>query len=161
MADHSLDGRLAVITGASRGLGRQMAEALEQAGPAVALVSRHAAQLESVRAGIVYVADRENGRVQLFDLQGKYLGEWNHLCRVFSLKLSGNTLWLATQPLDLPVFSPGWLLKLDPKTGRVFGHVNATGAHGMDALRKGELFFGPGPNQAAPQWLRPAPTAPR
>jgi NAD(P)-dependent dehydrogenase (short-subunit alcohol dehydrogenase family) len=53
MAEHRLDGRVAVITGASRGLGRQMAEALAQAGAAVALVARDAEKLESVRAGIV------------------------------------------------------------------------------------------------------------
>src|SRR5215468_4702229 len=26
--------------------------------------------------GIIYIADRENGRIERFDLQGKYLGEW-------------------------------------------------------------------------------------
>jgi len=26
--------------------------------------------------GIIYVADRQNGRLQRFDLNGKYLGEW-------------------------------------------------------------------------------------
>jgi DNA-binding beta-propeller fold protein YncE len=29
-----------------------------------------------VHEGIVYVADRENCRIQLFDTEGKYLGEW-------------------------------------------------------------------------------------
>ena len=53
MTEHRLDGRIAVITGASRGLGRQMAEALAEAGAAVALVARNAELLESVKAGIV------------------------------------------------------------------------------------------------------------
>lgn len=31
--------------------------------------------------GIVYVADRENSRIQLFDREGKYLSEWNDVAR--------------------------------------------------------------------------------
>jgi DNA-binding beta-propeller fold protein YncE len=117
----------------------------------------HSIQIDS--SGVVYVSDRENGRVERFNLQGKYLGVWDHLGRVYSMKLKGDVLWLATQPLDLPVFSPGWILKLDRKTGRELGRVGVTGAHGMDALADGELFFGPGPNRASPQRLRPRPAA--
>ena len=47
-----LEGHIAVITGASKGLGRQMAEALSQAGAAVALVARSRDLLESVASGI-------------------------------------------------------------------------------------------------------------
>lgn len=117
----------------------------------------HSIQIHS--DGIVYVADRENGRVQRFDLSGKYLGEWDNLGRVFSLKLDGDSIWVATQRLDVPNFSSGWLLKLDRKTGKLLGHVNAPGAHGMEALSDGELFYGPGVKEAAPQWLRPVATS--
>ncbi len=47
-----LSGRNALITGASKGLGRAMAEALAAAGATVVLVSRDAARLESVAEGI-------------------------------------------------------------------------------------------------------------
>lgn len=33
--------------------------------------------------GVIYVSDRENGRIQRFDLRGTYLGEWPHLGRMF------------------------------------------------------------------------------
>lgn len=52
MANRRLNGRLAVITGASKGLGKQMAESLAAAGASVALVARNAKLLESVTEGI-------------------------------------------------------------------------------------------------------------
>src|SRR5437016_960351 len=55
MTNYRLDGHVAIITGSSKGLGKQMAEALADAGAVVALVARNAELLEGVRAGI---ADR-------------------------------------------------------------------------------------------------------
>jgi NAD(P)-dependent dehydrogenase (short-subunit alcohol dehydrogenase family) len=48
----TLQGRVAVVTGASNGIGRRMAETLAQAGAAVVLVARRAAELEEVKVGI-------------------------------------------------------------------------------------------------------------
>jgi NAD(P)-dependent dehydrogenase (short-subunit alcohol dehydrogenase family) len=57
-----LDGRVAVITGASKGLGQQMAEALAEAGAAVAVVARNRELLEKVRGGII----RRGGKAYAF-----------------------------------------------------------------------------------------------
>lgn len=50
--DHRLDGRTALVTGASLGLGRAMATAFYQAGAKVALLARRADPLEETRAAI-------------------------------------------------------------------------------------------------------------
>ena len=62
MSAGQLDGRVAVITGASKGLGKQMAESLAAAGAAVALAARDRERLEAVRAGIV----GKGGRAECF-----------------------------------------------------------------------------------------------
>jgi DNA-binding beta-propeller fold protein YncE len=102
---------------------------------------------------VVYVADRQNGRVQYFDTKGQYLGEFNQYGMTFGLKVVGNAIWLATQPRNVPNLSPGWLIKVDTKTGQVLGYVDVTGAHGMDVTAGGELLVGPGPERH-PQWFK-------
>ena len=49
MSEQTLSGRVAVITGASRGLGKSMALALAEAGVSVALVGRDEAALDAVK----------------------------------------------------------------------------------------------------------------
>jgi DNA-binding beta-propeller fold protein YncE len=106
-----------------------------------------------VGEGVVYVADRENGRVQLFDLEGKYLREWPKYGKTFSLALAPGVVWLATQHRNEPNLAPGWLLEVDRRTGNVLGYVNATGVHGIHAGPRGELLIAPGPERK-PQLLR-------
>jgi len=57
-----LTGRIAVITGASRGLGEAMAKALAAAGASIALVARDATRLERVRQEIA----AQNGTAAVF-----------------------------------------------------------------------------------------------
>ena len=111
----------------------------------------HSIQIDS--AGVVYVADRENGRVQRFDQSGTFLSEWTGYGKTFGLKADGAAMWLSTQPRQQPNLSPGWLLKVEGKTGRLLGWVPSAGNHGMDVMASGELLLGPGPN-LVPQWYR-------
>ncbi|MEA3145498.1 MAG: hypothetical protein QOI53_927, partial [Verrucomicrobiota bacterium] len=52
MKEHDLTGKVAVITGASKGLGKAMALALGGAGANLALVSRDLEQLNAVKLAV-------------------------------------------------------------------------------------------------------------
>ena len=79
-----LKGRLALITGASKGLGRAMALALSEAGANIALVSRDREKLDGVRdevaklggKGQVFVADvRDESSIKQLDTEVSQLGK--------------------------------------------------------------------------------------
>ena len=105
-------------------------------------------------AGTVYVSDRENGRIQRFDLTGKYLGEWSNLGRIYSLDIKDGAMWIATQPLELANSAPGWLLKLDRATGHLLGYADIADGHAVAALETGEVLVTQG---AGVWWFRPVP----
>jgi DNA-binding beta-propeller fold protein YncE len=103
--------------------------------------------------GIVYVADRENGRIQRFTSAGKFVDEWPNLGKAFSIRLSGGTAWAGVQPGVVANGSSGWLLKMDRETGKILGYVDSTGGHHLiEVTASGELIDGVAPNVV--QWFR-------
>jgi DNA-binding beta-propeller fold protein YncE len=57
-------------------------------------------------AGLVYVADRENHRVQIFDANGRYLAQWNNLHRPCGLAADarlGDIFFVGELPTHLAV----------------------------------------------------------
>jgi DNA-binding beta-propeller fold protein YncE len=90
---------------------------------------------------VIYVADRENGRIQRFDLDGRFLGEWA-LGRTYAVQVTGGAVWAAMQPINLPVPSPGWMVKLDRRTGRVLESVESNGLHSITVAKHDELLTG-------------------
>jgi DNA-binding beta-propeller fold protein YncE len=99
----------------------------------------HAIQIS--RDGIVYVADRENGRIEEFNMRGKFLKEIGQLGRCYSLRLAGGFLWASMSPLGEDPGAPGWLVKLDPNSGKFLGHLNVSEqreGHQIDILPSGE-----------------------
>jgi DNA-binding beta-propeller fold protein YncE len=97
------------------------------------------------RDGVIYVADRQNGRIQRFDLDGKYLGKWGHLGKTFSITAGPDgSLWLGTHPRNVVNEAPGWLVQVDRRTGKVLGYVESPGLHAVDAVRRGEVLSDPG-----------------
>ena len=103
--------------------------------------------------GIIYVADRENGRIQRFSPERKYLDEWRHLGKTFSLKV-GRTgeLWLGTQPRDVENGAEPWIVKVDRKTGKIQGVVESRGHHSIDLNAEGEPLTGARPDKVL--WFR-------
>jgi hypothetical protein len=90
--------------------------------------------------GIIYVADRENGRIERFTLDGTFVGEWR-IGKTYSLQLKGGALWAGMHPVDEPTASPGWLVKIDPESGAVLGSVavpEKSGLHSVDVTAAGE-----------------------
>ena len=56
--------------------------------------------------GLVYVADRENHRVQIFDGEGRYQGQWNNLhrpCGLYADRRNGDHVYVGELGPDLPV----------------------------------------------------------
>jgi len=62
MSQCNLNGKVAVITGASKGLGKAMAVALGSAGASVALISRDAEELNAVKQAV----EKIGGKAQVF-----------------------------------------------------------------------------------------------
>lgn len=97
----------------------------------------------ATRDGILYVADRENGRIQRFDLNGRYKGEWGHLGKTFSLTIDNNgELWIGTQPRNVPNGAEGWLVKIERGAGKILGYVDSPGFHSVHVTGAGEPLTG-------------------
>jgi DNA-binding beta-propeller fold protein YncE len=105
--------------------------------------------------GIVYVADRQNGRLQRFDLSGHYLGEWDHLGMVTTVAFRDGNLWIGTQERDQPTSADGWLMKIDRESGKVLASIpSAHGHHVLNVTAAGELLSGARPDVVL--WFRAA-----
>ncbi len=106
-------------------------------------------------SGIVYVADRQNGRLQRFDPTGKYLGMWANLGMVTTVSFSGGALWIGTQQRNEPTGAAGWLMKIDRRSGKILGHIDsAHGHHVVNVTARGDLLSGARPDTVL--WFRPA-----
>ena len=102
---------------------------------------------------ILYVADRENGRIQRFRLDGRYVGEWNHLGKTFSLKITpAGDLWIGAQPHDVPNGAESWLVRVDRRTGKVLGCIESKGHHSIEVNSDGEPLTGARPDKVL--WFR-------
>jgi DNA-binding beta-propeller fold protein YncE len=96
---------------------------------------------------VLYVADRDNGRVQRFDLNGRYLGEWSHLGRVGAIAFSRGALWAATGVRSVESAAgqranSSWVVKVDPSSGTILGKTDTTNADFIDVSENGDIVAG-------------------
>lgn len=89
-----------------------------------------------VEGNAIFVADRENGRVQKFDLAGKFLAQWTGLVKPMSLSLAPDGRLLVaigyrdSSNKERPWLA--WIAALDLKTGKVVSALEVEDdAHGM------------------------------
>lgn len=91
--------------------------------------------------GIVYVADRENGRLQRFDADGRFLGLWDYARQLFSVAFGPTgelyiSVVLSRDPLE------GYLIRIDPATGDMLGRVDDVMGHELAVSKDGSLLPG-------------------
>jgi NAD(P)-dependent dehydrogenase (short-subunit alcohol dehydrogenase family) len=165
VSDQQLRARVAVVTGASRGIGRQIANALAEAGATTALVGRDAAALEDARNAIavrcgraeVFVADvsEETAVERLRDQVNERLGAPDILINNAGIILRKLMLEFSSEEwnrliqtnltgpfLCAKAFAPGMIAK---KFGRIvnitsiFSHVGYLGRSAYCASKSGLL----------------------
>ena len=80
---------------------------------------------------LIYIADRENRRIQVFDTDGRFLKGWLYYGMACSLELNGDFIYMTTG-------FDGQLVKLDKADGTVLG---VTGMPGEGLGEFGEAHF--------------------
>jgi DNA-binding beta-propeller fold protein YncE len=70
----------------------------------------------------LYVADRENQRIQIFDTEGKFIEQWTYNAMVCALFLHDDGTFWMTSGFD------GELAQIDGATGKLIGALGSPGA---------------------------------
>lgn len=93
--------------------------------------------------GTIYVADRENGRVQWFDPDGRYLGEKHFGGQLFSVAVAPDSMvYVGIQARGrVGGRIPRDIYKFDPASGDIIGRVDAF-AHQLTVGSDGSLYPG-------------------
>lgn len=105
--------------------------------------------------GRLFVADRSNGRVQIFDQEGTFLDEWRQFGRATGLYIAqDDTIYVSDNQSDA-TRNPGWVRGIrigNTADGVVDAFIPipnfdpsvsaAVGAHGLSANVAGEIFGG-------------------
>jgi DNA-binding beta-propeller fold protein YncE len=90
--------------------------------------------------GYLYIADRENGRVQWFDPSGKYLGEWDCGGQLHSLAFSrSGEFYAVLHPKDAAPDRESYVVKIDLSTGTILGKYESR-AHEISVAPDGTLL---------------------
>jgi DNA-binding beta-propeller fold protein YncE len=92
--------------------------------------------------GNVYVADRGNGRLQWFDPQGKFLGEFKYGGELYNVTFDqAGDLYVSTHVKGVPLDTEFNMVKIDPVSGTMLGRFEVR-SHQLSAAPDGTLLPG-------------------
>jgi DNA-binding beta-propeller fold protein YncE len=90
--------------------------------------------------GHVYVADRKNGRLQWFDPQGTFLGQWLYGGELFTVAFSpAGDLYVSMLPMGGSWDTEFNVIKIDPASGQMLGRLEVR-AHELTIAPDGALL---------------------
>ncbi len=104
----------------------------------------HSAAVDS--KGTVYVSDRENNRIQIFDADGKFLRMWTHLGATQNIFITpDDEMWIITHRDNIENITydtlAGRIMKIDMATGRIIGAMESPG-HWIHVTPEKYIFIG-------------------
>jgi DNA-binding beta-propeller fold protein YncE len=104
----------------------------------------HSVQVDS--KGMVYVSDRENNRIQIFDGEGKFLRQWTHLGATQGIMITPeDEMWVITHRTNIENLTydtlAGRIMKIDLATGRILGAMESPG-HWIHVTPAKEILIG-------------------
>jgi DNA-binding beta-propeller fold protein YncE len=96
--------------------------------------------------GTVYVSDRENNRIQLFDPNGKFLRQWTHLGATQNIFITPkDEMWIITHRDNIENITydtlAGRIMRIDLATGKILGAMESPG-HWLNVSSTGDIFIG-------------------
>jgi DNA-binding beta-propeller fold protein YncE len=98
-------------------------------------------------SGRVYVSDRANERIQIFDSDGSYLTSWTHLGATQGIDIppGADEAWVITFRSLNEIIEydsmPGKLMRVKLSSGQILGSMEAPG-HWVHQSAAGEIFVG-------------------
>lgn len=104
----------------------------------------HSIATDSV--GNVYVADRENNRIQIFDEDGTLLRMWTHLGATQNIFITpADEVWVMTHRDSVENITydtlAGRIMRVDIDSGEILGAMESPG-HWLDVSPNGEIYIG-------------------
>ena len=94
--------------------------------------------------GRVYVSDRENNRVQVFDAEGTLLRTWTHLGSTMSMFITpDDQLWMLNHRDNVQIMTydalAGRIMRVELESGRILGSFETPG-HWLDVSDNGDMY---------------------
>ncbi len=96
--------------------------------------------------GTVYVSDRENNRIQIFDADGRFLRQFSHLGATQNIYITpDDEMWIITHRNNIENLTydtlAGRIMKIDRMSGEILGSMESPG-HWIHVTPAREIFIG-------------------